>query len=175
MFNRLRKYLLQESGPFTCKVEGNTIVTAEPPKKDISEPIVSFVETVKKDRKRFKVSSQRNSANFDEWRKIEITTNYRVEDLATKEIYTVEELEETRYWYGSPRTVTIKYKLTSTDVQWCTPDELEYVITELTQFYGGLALRKSKRYDQIQFRRTRDMNILKEKERNRLINIYCKE
>lgn len=172
MFNWIRKYFMQEE---VSTKEQPIPVVVEPVKKDISEPIISFVETVKNNRKRFKVSSKRFITQYYLHGGHERKTDYSVEDIRTKEVYSVEEIEESKYSYSLPMRISKTYKLTSTDVQWCTQDELEYVITELTKFYTRLYHRKNKRYNQIQFRRTRDMNILKEKERSRLMGIYCED
>lgn len=172
MFNWIRKYFMQEE--VSAKEESIPVVV-EPVKKDISEPIISFVETVKNNRKRFKVSRSLPSTVFNIRGNSEIITNYSIKDNMTEEVYTLESLEVYKYQYYATTVFTVTHKLTSTDIQWCTQDELQYVITELSEFYSGLALRKYKRHEQIRSRRIRDMDILKDKERSRLMGIYCEE
>lgn len=115
------------------------------PENNISEPVISFVECVKKTPGRFSVYK------YD----LYDGTAYSITDRKTKE-----------HWRMGAVSVILfgSYKLNSTD--WLTQDEKLYVIEELSAFYKKRQNRKVK-LDII--RKERENT----KERKRLMEVYC--
>lgn len=135
-------------------------VVPQPP-KDISEPVLSFVECVKNDRKRFALV-------LDGWDGIK---TYTIIDNTSGDVFDVTVVTG-RYYCG--RGSDEYGERVSRKPEFVTDDEVFYVIKELRSFYDSLCERKAKRIRVLAERYKRDQSKRIEAERNRLKSIYCK-
>ena len=129
--------------------------------KDISEPVISFVSTVRNDRKRFIVDHH----YWDERETYSITDKLTV---TTFEVILI--VENYRV-----RSEPIEKARVVKKPEFITNDEVLYVVNSLREFYITLSDRKAVRRDTLleRFRRDKDKRI--KEERDRLKSIYCKE
>ena len=136
-----------ESKPVVTNALGEVV---KPKQKNISEPVLSFIECVRKTPQRFDVSG----FSYDSCRRERYT--YYVRDKVTGEKWSISnELSIDCYTHFS-------------DTSWLTYDEIQYLITEITAIYKAREGRKM-RLEKIRKDR-KDAQ-----ERKRLISIYCKE
>ncbi len=122
--------------------------------KDISEPVISFVQCVKDNPKRFKLKDfyeNTGSAYFS-------SRKFILKDRATGEVFEVSLVCSGRrdYWRFGKLHATI------------TEDELDYIKEELTPVFEA----KQEKLYQIQRLRAQRVG---SRERQRLMAIYCKE
>ena len=116
-------------------------------KQQVIEPLYSFVQLVKSDRKRFKV-----------WTNPYIySTTYCIKDLKTEEEFSVT-------FYRGDRRLSGK----SNNLNWATEAQLCWVYEQLYMFYQGLGYKKARRAYQLKQR-------AQKKDHERLLNTYCKE
>lgn len=122
----------------------------EPPKKlDISEPVLSFVQTVKDNPRRFKVSCQKN-------------------------IYTLHDNVEKLSWCAT--IVDYDWDIRTRSLQpvlykfpkFLTQDEISFIDKELRAIFQARAIKL------IDLKGIRKERVL-QKERQKLIDIYCKD
>lgn len=149
---------------------GNTVPMpkVKPPKadKNISEPVLSFVECVKKDRKRFILDSNTSfNRNYTSIYRAHSNKAYRVYDKKTKQGWIL--IGETFSYSGSLGWYYEEEDLYFQTPEFLTRDEELYLIKELTFVVDQWKQRKNSYYKQRHNRRIRD-------ERNRLKEIYCK-
>lgn len=126
------------------------------PKKDISEPVLSFVECVRKNPKRFKVSSY-----YDHMSYFSLTSVSGIYEPVY--LYTLVDTKTKEKWCLS-RGCTMAIDFTA-NPEWITKDEREYLIEVLTKIFKDRVGRKAKLKKIRKDRRIRD-------ERNRLKEIY---
>lgn len=146
MTNWLKKFLTRD----TDLQEGDIVLTpvVNVRKRDIGEPVISFVQCVKSNPKRF------NFERIDNVR-MSCRRKYMITDKQTGE----------QWW------VTTDYrmnrKLVCKELQWLTDDEANYLDTEIYDFFNKRCQRFVE-IRKIRFERTQ-VN-----ERKRLMGVYCK-
>lgn len=141
----------------------------------VREPCLAFVNTVKQNRKRFKMDYSESFTSYKsdrevytsycitfkdlllnlEW-KINIDlTKYRLIDI---DMHT--NTQECLYFYGFP--------------DWLNDVEKKYIFLELKKFYDSLKKRKYRRRQILDDRYFRDLNKAQDKVRQEYIKHYCK-
>lgn len=117
---------------------------------DIREPVISFVESVKKNPRRFVVDyldlRKYNSIAYSSW--------WTIKDKKTSEWFAI-----------GPHPFK---KSLFTDTSWLSEDEIKYLIFQIKNIYD---LRNMKKRELINKRKERNAN----KERERLMKIYCEK
>lgn len=125
------------------------------PEKDISEPVLSFVECVRKNPKRFKVNSY--------YEQFYLSVSSMGGEYRPTYLYTLVDTKTKEKWCLS-RGLTMASDFTA-NPEWITNDERNYLIESLTKIFKDREGRKSKLEKIRKDRRIRD-------ERNRLKEIY---
>lgn len=151
MFKWLEKFLAR---PYEKAAEQAIIDKTEKP-KDISEPVISFVECVKKNPKRFEVNEILDHLSV---------SHVNISKISVKDFYTGDIFETTKtefYLLSGIQTVFKNFSV-------FTVDEVEYVYKELRKIYSKRLERKNK----ILSLRAERKN---KKERERLMKVYCNE
>ena len=131
--------------------------------RDISEPVLSFVECVRNNRKRFTVRDiQWGYDKRYEWEVI---------DKLTGQVFNAKYcFDSFRRNYGA----IVQYYWKDYP-EWLTTDELDYIRQELTSIYSKYRERINLRRSIMRDRYNRDSELRKSKERERLKGIYCQE
>ena len=143
--------------------------------KDISEPVISFVECVRNNRKRFKCLQNRS----DRWCYGDVQSQYEeysFTDKLTNESWNVSIIY--KYKYGKKHEYHPDYNQEvfyngNGFPDFLTEDEIEYIVTSLEVIYKGYRDILQNRRKIINYRKLRDRDIIKQKERDRLKTIYC--
>lgn len=134
--------------------------------RNISEPIISFVQCVQKNPKRFKVLydyehfSYMYTDNTLSKSVFPVNYHYRLADTKTNESWTLIE------GYTCPIYDTLSEFKHSCNPEWITEDEREYLIDSIKAIFHNRKARKETLKKLKKDRRNRD-------ERNRLKKIYC--
>lgn len=134
--------------------------------EDISEPVISFLETVRKNPKRFKVGADCSSYTA---RSVEEIPDYKAYKIWDKDLSLGWHVRGSR-WIGSP-VFLLEYggpgiKFCHYEHAFLTPDEKEYLIKEISSIMNYRVDCKAK-LDKIRAdRRIRDT-------RNKLKELYC--
>lgn len=146
MTNWLKKFLTRDKD----LQEGDIILTpvVNVRKRDIGEPVLSFVQCVKENPKRFSFE------RIDTVR-MSFRQTYMVKDEKTGEEWRV------------ATDHRMSRKLSCKELQWLTDDEAHYLVTELCNFYT----KRSHRMAEIRNIRLERTQIT---ERKRLMGVYCK-
>lgn len=135
------------------------------PEKDISEPVLSFVECVQENPKRFVVREDFKYFGLKFSNNLDIRSTkpemyvFCLEDKVTKEMWTLSEGVELNFYNG------FKENKHTYNPEWLTDDEKEYLITSIKPIFHNRRDRKEKLQELRKQRRIRD-------ERNRLKEIY---
>lgn len=142
-------------------VEPTFIVEPEPKKEPelvVGEPIISFVELVKSNPKRFKMRGQMRVEMS------QLISRFLIFDKLTKEWFWYEKWESPyRYEQG---VMVMQYKYAGTP-SFLTQDEWKYIELHLRSDYNAIA---AARYAAI---KTAKANRLALEARQRLIDVYC--
>lgn len=168
MFETLKKMFFFDD-PVATPVE-KAEIKVEP---EISEPVISFVQIFKKNPRRFKISETRGDREaiirsyYQESSPSNSRHLYSIRDSVTGNCFSMEmltTLETTHTWNIGQKTVIhrntrYRYIPVSKNLEWITPDELEYVYCEISEFLHKRAAERKEKLNNIR--------------RNRYIRQYC--
>ena len=146
MTNWLKKFLTRD----TDLQEGDIILTPviSFTKPDIGEPVLSFVQCVKENPRRF------------------IFERLNTFRMASRQNYMVKDKQTGEEW----RVATdhrMSRKLSCKELQWLTDDEAYYLVTEIYDFFN----KRRQRFIEIRNIRFERIQVT---ERQRLMGVYCK-
>ena len=144
-------------------VESTFIVEPEPKKEPelvVGEPIISFVELVKSNPKRFKMRERMRIEHS------QLISRFLISDKLTKEWFWCEKWESP-YGYNMKRNVMVMQYKYAGNPSFLTQDEWKYIELHLKRDYNAIA---AARYGAI---KTAKADRLSLEARQRLIDVYC--
>lgn len=135
------------------------------PEKDISEPVISFVKTFKKNPKRFKARLKDHSFESADYPDYKTLEQYELTDKWTGEKFSVIKWDRISFNMSSGSTTRSRIWSNTSSTNWMTYKEVNHVSEIVFEAYEA----------RIENVRVNRKEALKERQRNRLKSIYCTE
>lgn len=158
---------------FTCKEEQQKkdeeyVVSRE--RKDISEPVLSIVKTFS-EKGRWKIKPLFNLFTNDYYN----LCKFEVTDTVTGEVYIIHSYSH-YYHYTTTKQFIVPNKIHSySKPSWMTEDEWKYVAYVVQSYMEKINERFEVIKDRDRKQNEKQAKVNQDKERQRLMNLYCKE